>query len=183
MVVYSGGGVVEAGIILEHKISRHSRRFFLLHSNDVEQSRVEAGFRFTLKSEEESLGYVTLVFGEHGNLILTRSKGEGRERHRVCVYPVGTTLSKARSLVSENAIAAYRYHGYPRVSRFPWLTSPIGPRETLMYISNGPRHFALEWIRLVSVELSSIELFTRLPSCIVDLIIDISFRLKSLPSV
>lgn len=94
-------------------------------------------------------------------------------------FPIGTTVSKARSLVSENAVSAYLFLGHPHISRFPWLTSPIGPRETLMYVSNGPRHFASEWIRIISAELSSIELFASLPSCIVHLIIDLSFRPRS----
>jgi hypothetical protein len=64
--------------------------------------------------------------------------------------PVGTTRAAAFQRVSPNAAAAWLHMGGPRIVRFAWdAPHPVGPKATLLYVSNGPDYFARLWVRLV----------------------------------
>lgn len=77
-------------------------------------------------------------------------KSRGRALHNLSGnLSIKRGVAKKRILAHPNAAVAWLWMGGPRVVRFPWSAHDlIGPRAMLMYVSNGPRHFAKKWVKL-----------------------------------
>lgn len=79
-------------------------------------------------------------------------------------FPVGTTRKRALTLITPNAVAAWKHHHGQSASRFAWDShTQHGPKATLCVVSNGPRYFARDWRRLFIAEVvAKSRLFSRL---------------------
>ena len=79
--------------------------------------------------------------------------------------PLNLKTSQAFKIVPDNAVAAWVYIYKSEIVRFHWLPQEaLGPRATLLYISNGPQYFSNLWVKLVVREVvARSRLFSALP--------------------
>lgn len=105
--------------------------------------------------------------------LLPKSRGEAM--HNLANnFPVGTTRKRAITLITPNAVAAWKHHHGQSASRFAWDSHmQHGPKATLCVVSNGPHFFARDWCRLFIAEVvAKSRLFSRLHRDILRIIVD-----------